>query len=134
MSKCKVYIWEETKSLIDFTLMLKLGQMLRNFLRNAEKTLRKGTIEYSKSQNEGNSNFKTVIETMKTFVVFPFAHLHNGLKLFLNCFHTSSAFSRYFHLILVNIVYCDHICFEKSSPTFWQVRCYTHRTRCSCQQ
>ena len=53
--------------------MFKLGQMLRNFLSNAEKTLRKGTIEYSKSLNEGNSNFKMVIETMihSTFCGFP---------------------------------------------------------------
>ena len=84
--------------------MLKLGQMLRNFLSNAEKTLRKGTIEYSKSQNEGNSNFKTVTETMKTFVVFPFAHLHNGLKLFLIFLNvqpsTKSSFS---HSLIISL-------------------------------
>ena len=36
-------------------------------------------------------------------------------------------------LIKVCIIRLDHICFEKSSSTFWQVRCCAHRTRRSCQ-
>ena len=34
----------------------------------------------------------------------------------------------------VCIIRLDHICFEKSSSTFWQVRCCAHRTRRSCQK
>jgi hypothetical protein len=34
----------------------------------------------------------------------------------------------------VCIIRLDHISFEKSSSTFWQVRCCTHRTRRSCQK
>ena len=34
----------------------------------------------------------------------------------------------------VCIIRLVHICFEKSSSTFWQVRCCKNRTRCSCQK
>ena len=34
----------------------------------------------------------------------------------------------------VCIIRLVHICFEKSSSTFWKVRCCAHRTRCSCQK
>ena len=34
----------------------------------------------------------------------------------------------------VCILRLDHICFEKFSSTFWQVRCCAHRTRRSCQK
>ena len=37
-------------------------------------------------------------------------------------------------LIKVCIIRLDHICFEKSSSTFWQVRCCAHRTQRSCQK
>ena len=37
-------------------------------------------------------------------------------------------------VIKVFIVRLVHICFEKSSSTFWQVRCCAHRTRRSCQK
>ena len=41
-----------------------------------------------------------------------------------------------FPLIWVKVctIQLDHICFEKSSSTFWQVRCCEHQTRCSCQK
>ena len=34
----------------------------------------------------------------------------------------------------VCIIRLDHICFGKSSSTFWQVSCCAHRTRRSCQR
>ena len=39
-----------------------------------------------------------------------------------------------FPLIWVKVctIQLDHICFEKSSSTFWQVRCCEHKTRRSC--
>ena len=37
-------------------------------------------------------------------------------------------------LVKVCIIRHDHICFEKSSLTFWQVRCCANRTRNSCQK
>jgi hypothetical protein len=36
--------------------------------------------------------------------------------------------------IKVCIIPLDHICFEKSSSTFWQVHCCAHRIRHSCQK
>ena len=40
----------------------------------------------------------------------------------------------FFDLFKVCIIQLDHICFEKSSSTFWQVHCCAHRTRRSCQK
>ena len=36
--------------------------------------------------------------------------------------------------VKVCIIQLDHICFEKSSSTFWQVHCCAHRTWSSCQK
>ena len=41
-------------------------------------------------------------------------------------------FLKWFHKVC--IIRLVHICFEKSSSTFWQVRCCVHRTRRSCQK
>ena len=41
-------------------------------------------------------------------------------------------FLKWFHKVC--IIRLVHICFEKSSSTFWQVHCCAHRTRRSCQK
>ena len=65
-----------------------------------------------------------------------FLHMHCHKIFIILCFviifYPNFIYSRFIDKVC--IIQDDHICFEKSLLSFWQVRCCVHRTRHSCQK